>query len=211
MEPRSVNDLHRKQKFGLGGHCRGSRIFGYKNMNLIILEQTVYAIFHENRLFVVEPRLTMASTYQSVILNKRPEEHIVLGETFSIIKAPVPSQDSLKEGEVIFRTNYVSVDPGMRDWLNEPGSYMAPVAIGEVMRGFSVGTISASKNSKFPVGSHATGLVGWTEMKVVDGNQLQNFEIPDGGKLADALSLLGKVLSEFIIIKSLADACSRLY
>lgn len=134
----------------------------------------------------------MASTFQSVVLSKRPDEHIILGETFSIVNNPILSEGDLKDGEVIFQTKYISVDPGMRDWLNEPGSYMAPVAIGEVMRGFSAGTISASKHPKFPVGSYATGLVGWTEFKVVQGDSLQNFEIPQGGKLADALSLLGK-------------------
>ncbi|KIV92789.1 hypothetical protein PV10_04055 [Exophiala mesophila] len=133
----------------------------------------------------------MASTFQSVVLSKRPEEHIVLGETFSVVDNPALSPDDLKDGEVIFQTKYISVDPGMRDWLNEPGSYMAPVAIGEVMRGFSAGVISASKHPKFPVGSYATGLVGWTEFKIVPGGTLVDPEIPEGGRLADALSLLG--------------------
>ncbi|OQU97099.1 hypothetical protein CLAIMM_03090 [Cladophialophora immunda] len=132
-----------------------------------------------------------SSTYKSVVLNTRPEQHIVLGETFQITHTPVPTLDQLKDGEVVFKTEYISVDPGMRDWLKEPGSYMPPVALGEPMRGFAVGTISASNNANLPVGSHATGLVGWSELKIIHGDQLQKFEIPAGGKLADALSLLG--------------------
>lgn len=133
----------------------------------------------------------MGPTYKSVVLKERPQEYIVPGKTFSITHSPVPSLDDLEDGQVLFKTDYISVDPGMRDWLNEPGSYMPPVAIGETMRGFGVGTISASKNPALPIGTHATGLVGWTELKIVDGNQLQRFDIPEGGKLVDALSVLG--------------------
>ncbi|KAK5053688.1 hypothetical protein LTR84_001649 [Exophiala bonariae] len=133
----------------------------------------------------------MASTFQSVVLHKRPEKEIVLGETFSIITTPKPTKEELKEGEVLIRVKYISIDPGMRDWLNEPGSYMAPVAIGETMRGFSVGVVEVSNSSKFAVGSYATGLLGWTELKVVNGDELQPFKILEKGKLADALSVLG--------------------
>jgi NADPH-dependent curcumin reductase CurA len=135
----------------------------------------------------------MAPTYQSVVLNRRPEKEIVLGETFSIITTPEPGKEELKEGEVLIRIKYISIDPGMRDWLNEPGSYMAPVAIGETMRGFSVGIIEASNSSKFSVGSYATGLFGWTELKIVNEDELQAFKIPKKGKLADALSVLGRI------------------
>ncbi|KAJ9613283.1 hypothetical protein H2200_003225 [Cladophialophora chaetospira] len=134
----------------------------------------------------------MSSTYKTVTLAKRPKADIVLGETFSVNSGnPAPSPDDLKDGEVLFETNYISIDPGLRGWLNDTRSYVEPVGIGEIMRGFAVGTIRSSKHSKFPAGSYATGLIGWTELKVCKGDELQAFEVPCGGKLVDALSVLG--------------------
>ena len=142
----------------------------------------------------------MSSTYKSVILVKRPTDNIVLGETFELKQeSPIPSEDVLKEGEVILRTNYLSIDPGMRDWLNDDRSYMPPVGLGEIMRGFAAGTIQASKNDNFPVGSFATGLVGWTEYKVCQADELQKVDIPAGGKFVDALSAFGKAVLDHTV------------
>ncbi len=41
------------------------------------------------------------------------------------------------DGEVLVKILYISLDPAMRGWMNEGRSYIAPVAIGEVMRAFA--------------------------------------------------------------------------
>lgn len=65
------------------------------------------------------PRNIMAqSTYQTVVLAKRPTKSIVPGETFSIISNPVPSESELKDGQVLVEALYLSLDPAMRGWLN---------------------------------------------------------------------------------------------
>jgi NADPH-dependent curcumin reductase CurA len=58
------------------------------------------------------------STYKAVHLAKRPKSTIVPGETFSIKEHPIPKAEDLKDGEVIFQTLYLSLDPAMRGWLN---------------------------------------------------------------------------------------------
>ena len=134
----------------------------------------------------------MAPTYNSVVLAKRPKDNIVAGETFKLISDnPMPSADDLKDGEVLFESNYMSIDPAMRGWLNDTRSYIPPVKIGEVMRSGAIGTIKASKSQKFPVGSYATATSGWTEYKVVKENELQRVVVPKGGQLTDGLSVLG--------------------
>jgi NADPH-dependent curcumin reductase CurA len=60
----------------------------------------------------------MASTYQAVVLAKRPKETIIPGETFKLITKPTPKESDLKDGEVIFESIYLSLDPAMRSWLN---------------------------------------------------------------------------------------------
>ena len=60
------------------------------------------------------------------------------------------------------------------------------------MRGAAIGVIKASKSDAFPVGSYATGTVGWTELAVVKVKQLEKVDIPKNGKVTDALGVLGK-------------------
>ncbi|WP_332854168.1 NADP-dependent oxidoreductase [Duganella sp. S19_KUP01_CR8] len=64
------------------------------------------------------------------------------------------------EGEVVVKVLYISLDPAMRGWMNEGKSYIAPVAIGEVMRAGGVGVVVASKSPDFAVGDHVQGGTG---------------------------------------------------
>ena len=59
-----------------------------------------------------------ATTYTSVHLAKRPKDKIIPGETFSTKTNEIPQSSDLKDGEVIFQSLYLSLDPAMRGWLN---------------------------------------------------------------------------------------------
>ncbi|KAL8689743.1 MAG: hypothetical protein Q9218_004658 [Villophora microphyllina] len=130
-------------------------------------------------------------TYSSIHLAKRPKDNIVPGETFNTKTNNLPEESDLNPGHVIFQSLYLSLDPAMRGWLNDTRSYIPPVQIGEVMRGAAIGIIKSSKSSAFPVGSYATGTVGWTEYAVVNEKDLQKTEVPQNGKVTDALGVLG--------------------
>jgi len=132
----------------------------------------------------------MAPTYKTVVLAQRPKDKIVAGETFKLVKDNA-YPDSLKEGEVLFRPHYLSIDPAMRGWLNDTRSYIPPVQVGEVMRGQAIGVVEESKSPSFPRGSYATGTVGWTELKVCKASELERVVVPKGGRLTDGLSVLG--------------------
>jgi len=58
------------------------------------------------------------STYQSVVLAKRPKALIVPGETFTLKTNQMPSEADLKDDQVLVETLYLSLDPAMRGWLN---------------------------------------------------------------------------------------------
>jgi len=104
-----------------------------------------------------------------VVLVSRPTE-AVEKSNFKIVQEPIPT---LTDGQVLVRNNYLSIDPAMRGWLQDRKSYIAPVAIGEVMRGSCVGEVVASKNEKFQVGDMVTGLFGWQEYFISDGKPLK--------------------------------------
>lgn len=60
----------------------------------------------------------MPTTYRSVVLAQRPKDTIVPGQTFNLITKDAPTEADLKDGEVLFQSLYLSLDPAMRGWLN---------------------------------------------------------------------------------------------
>ena len=73
-----------------------------------------------------------------------------------------------KDGEVVVQVLYISLDPAMRMWINDARSYMPPVGIGELMRALGVGIVTASRNPRFAVGDHVSGLFGVQEHALTD-------------------------------------------
>lgn len=130
-------------------------------------------------------------SYTSIQLAERPKDQIVPGKTFTAKTQSLPSASSLKDGQVLFQSLYLSLDPAMRGWLNDTRSYVPPVKIGETMRGAVIGLIVASKSSKFPVGTYASTHCGWTEYAVVAEKHLEALDLPQGAVPTDALSVLG--------------------
>lgn len=130
-------------------------------------------------------------SYTSVHLAERPKGDIVPGKTFTIKQHPLPEASSLKDGEVLLQILYLSLDPAMRGWLNPTRSYIPPVGVGEVMRGYGIGVVKASKSSKFPVGTYASGTCGWNEYTVMKDKHLEQLDLPENAVPTDALGVLG--------------------
>jgi NADPH-dependent curcumin reductase CurA len=76
---------------------------------------------------------------------------------------------AVKDGEILIKNLYVSLDPAMRGWLNETRSYIPPVKIGEVMRAGTIGEVIESKNSKFKKGDILSGWGGVQQYSISDG------------------------------------------
>ena len=76
-------------------------------------------------------------------------------------------------GGVLVKTLALSLDPAMRGWMNEGKSYIAPVAIGEVMRAGGVGVVVASDAAAFPVGAHVSGTLGVQEYAALGAEALR--------------------------------------
>jgi NADPH-dependent curcumin reductase CurA len=90
-------------------------------------------------------------------------------ECWTVTREPV---DSISPGEVLVEVDYLSVDPGLRGWIGEGGSYVDAVAIGAVMRAFGVGRVVESSSERVPVGSVVSGLLGVQEYARVDADSL---------------------------------------
>ncbi|BBB67012.1 NADP-dependent oxidoreductase [Undibacterium sp. YM2] len=111
-------------------------------------------------------------SYQRIVLASRPKGQVV-PENFRLESLPVPE---LKDGELLVRNHYMSLDPYMRGRMEDAKSYAAPQVIGETMIGGTVGEVVASKNAKFNVGDKVIGMLGWSEMGVSDGLLLRKVD-----------------------------------
>ena len=65
-----------------------------------------------------------------------------------------------KDGQILVKNEYLSLDPAMRGWMNEGKSYIPPVALGDVMRALGVGKVIASAHPGFAVGDYVNGALG---------------------------------------------------
>lgn len=107
----------------------------------------------------------MAVTNHKFLLASRPVE-MPKHNNWTFAEEPVQEP---KEGELVVQLLYISLDPAMRIWIKDVPSYMPPVAIGEVMRALGVGVVTASRNPRFTVGDHVSGLFGVQEYARTDG------------------------------------------
>jgi NADPH-dependent curcumin reductase CurA len=123
---------------------------------------------------------------QSMVLRRRPSG-MPGPEDFALIEQDMPEPGP---GEVLTRTIWLSIDPYMRGRLYDRASYAAPVKIGEVMTGESVGEVIASAAPGFAVGDVVVGSRGWQTHSLSRAEHLTRVE-RDGPPLSTWLGVLG--------------------
>jgi hypothetical protein len=98
-------------------------------------------------------------------------------------------------GGMVVMVLAISLDPAMRGWMNEGKSYIAPVAIGEVMRAGGVGVVLHSDHPAFAVGDTVSGGTGVQEYWSVPGERIARAGITGidlrAGTLTQWLNVLG--------------------
>ncbi|MDN3715357.1 NADP-dependent oxidoreductase [Vibrio breoganii] len=110
----------------------------------------------------------MTTINRQLVLASRPVGAPTSGN-FRLNTADLPI---IKEGEVLLRSVYLSLDPYMRGRMSDAKSYADPVAIGEVMVGGTVCQVTESKNSDFAVGEWVLAYTGWQDYGVSNGEGL---------------------------------------
>ena len=95
-----------------------------------------------------------------------------------------------KEGELLVKVLYISLDPAMRGWVNEARSYVPPVGIGDLMRALGLGIVMASRNPRFVAGDHVAGVFGVQEYTLTNGQGVRKVDAK-AAPLPKYLSVLG--------------------
>lgn len=80
--------------------------------------------------------------------------------------APVPT-DQVKDGQIVIKNTFISIDAAMRTWITGVKTYIDPVLPGQVMLAQTVGEVIFSKSSKFQVGDLVLAMGGWQKFVVL--------------------------------------------
>ena len=83
--------------------------------------------------------------------------------------------DAPQEGQVLIKTHYFSLDPGMRGRLSGD-SYAAGLKIGDTIESAGIGEIIASGSERFAVGDMVMGGLGWAEAVLHPDRGLQKLD-----------------------------------
>jgi len=83
--------------------------------------------------------------------------------------------DAPQDGQVLIKTHYFSLDPGMRGRLSGD-SYAAGLKIGDTIESAGIGEIIASKSERFAVGDMVMGGLGWTQALTHPDRGLQKLD-----------------------------------
>jgi NADPH-dependent curcumin reductase CurA len=124
---------------------------------------------------------------RQVLLRSRPTG-IAQAENFELVSGLIPE---LQDGQILVRNHYLSVEPAMRGWIADIGNYLAPVAIGEVMRSIAAGLVVESKDAHYAVGDAVTGWFGWQEFAVVTADRIIRKVTDNDLPLSLSLGILG--------------------
>jgi len=109
-------------------------------------------------------------TNRRIVLAERPQG-MPDDKTLRLENVNIPSAGT---GQMLVRTQYLSLDPYMRGRMNDAKSYAEPVQIGEVMTGQVVGEVIESDVDGFTAGDYVLSGSGWQDYALSDGKEVLN-------------------------------------
>ncbi|MGD2407142.1 NADP-dependent oxidoreductase [Bacillus subtilis] len=124
----------------------------------------------------------MTASQQQIQLARRPQG-IPVHEDFRFKTIPVPEP---KQGEVLVKTLYVSVDPYMRGRMQDTKSYVEPFALDEALSGGVIAEV-VSDGNHLKKGDIVIGNLSWQEFSAVSESALRKIDT----SLAPASAYLG--------------------
>lgn len=139
-----------------------------------------------------------AAINRRIVLASRPQGAPTPAD-FQLEEGPLPVPG---EGQVLLRTLYLSLDPYMRELMNEVGPAYAPrVELGSHMVGGTVSRVEASRHPGFKPGEIVLGNAGWQDYALSDGSELR----PLGDMAQPSLALGGLGMPAFTAYVGLLD------
>ena len=123
---------------------------------------------------------------RQIVLRSRPVG-MPKPSDFDVVESPLPTP---KDGEVLTRTIYLSLDPYMRGRISGARSYAQSVEPGQVIVGGTVGEVLESRHPAVARGDLVLGYDGWQSHAVSKGGALRRLD-PKQAPISTALGVLG--------------------
>lgn len=101
------------------------------------------------------------------LLNDHPRGRGIEDGDFKLAETQLPPPG---DGEILVQTKFLGFDPAQKGWMENIADYVAPMAIGDVMRGSAISEVIESNHPKFAVGDVLMGQTGWTEFAISNGD-----------------------------------------
>jgi NADPH-dependent curcumin reductase CurA len=124
---------------------------------------------------------------KKIVLKSRPAGEVA-AENFQFIEDQAPDA---AEGEVLLKALYFSVDPYMRNRMNNVESYVTPYEIGAVIKGDAIGRVIQSNSSLLKEGDLVAGVLPWQEFCSRPADRLHKIEVDDKIPPTAYLGVLG--------------------
>jgi len=103
---------------------------------------------------------------KQILLARRPTGIPQLDD-FQLVETEMPEPGP---GEFLVAMRVGSVDPAIRGFLDDRPSYIEPVALGEPIKGMSLGEVVVSHHDDYPVGTFVRAFAHWSDHFVLSGD-----------------------------------------
>ena len=128
----------------------------------------------------------MPTQNTQVLLISRPEGW-ASESNFKVVQTPVAAP---KDGELLVKNHYLSLDPYMRGRMNAVKSYTKYQELNEVMTGGTVAEVIESKHPKFKAGDFVVTMSGWQQYAIGNGEGWMKVD-PNLAPLSYYVGILG--------------------
>jgi NADPH-dependent curcumin reductase CurA len=109
-------------------------------------------------------------------------------DNFSFTREALPAP---RDGQVLLRTRYLSLDPYMRGRMSDAPSYAQPVEVGGVMVGATIGEVVESRAPGLAPGDLVLAYSGWQRYGVAHPDMVTKLDPASGVPVTAALGVLG--------------------
>jgi len=127
-----------------------------------------------------------ATKARQIVLAARPQGKPRVTD-FRLEETAVPTPGP---GQVLLHVQYLSLDPYMRERMDDRESYQPPIPLGDVMPGESVATVVASHHPGYSAGDIVLAHTGWRTHALSDRSDLRKLD-PAVAPVTTGLGALG--------------------
>ncbi len=107
-----------------------------------------------------------------ILLKNRPQGRPSLKD-FEFIVEEIPQP---KEGEILLKAKYVSVDPYLRGRMRDEKSYIAPFEVAKPLESGIIAEVMESNNTNFKKGDFVNGMLKWKQFQTSNGTGLNKVD-----------------------------------